>query len=241
MEWLKDRSSKLWRAMRAGLRLFLGLVLGGTLVLLVAIIAGRSLDAEPGSIAEWLAAVSALAALLAASYAAVQTSRTFRIEQGRDRQRDQAIRQRQAELVAVWAGLIMHRGPRITVSGVGNETQEPGVVCPESIPVTIRNASDLPIFGLTVDVYIGDPNQEEVVLGGRYKVLDDQNGTAVLGTLKDVEVVNPEMVESMSRAIALRPGSTSGPSPISIGWSFKDNAGVLWCKQPGRVLEEQAR
>lgn len=232
------------RAIQRDAGLLVGLVLGGAVVFLVAVAAGAALDAEPGSLADWIAAVATFAALIAASYAAVQTSRTFRLEQNRDRQRDRAVRQRQAELVAVWAGRITHRGPLNTVtfapgSSVGQTTRGPGVVYPESIPVTIRNASEVPVYDLTVDVYIGDSKVEEPVLGGRYKVVDVQNGLAVLGTLADVEVVTPELVESMVRVIETRPGADDEPSPIVIGWSFRDNAGVRWSRLPGGRLEEQ--
>jgi hypothetical protein len=218
-------------------RLFVALVLGGIVVFAVAIAIGAVLDAPPGSLAEWIAAVSTFAALLAASYAAIQTSRTFKLEQKRDLQRDEALRQRQAELVAAWIpDAIRHEGPMVTDSFVGDShtrTVEEGVVVPTILPVALRNASDLPVHSFTVEVYVGDSRTETPVLGGRWDF-----GPAFLGTHEKSNIISAALTESLTRVIEQRPGAADGPSPISIGWSFADNAGVRWRKVPGRPLEE---
>lgn len=169
--------------------------------------------------------MSTFAALLAASYVAVQTSRTFHLQQKRDRQRDEDVRQRQAEPVAVWPGRIPHHDPLTTItfapdSTFGEKTRGPGVAYPTRIPATIRNASEAPVYNLTVDVYIGDPNVEEPVLGGQHRVEDVKNGLAILDTIEDLEIVTPQLVESMVRVIEPRPGSPMNRRPSrSVGRS----------------------
>ena len=220
-------------------RLFVSLILVGVVVFAVSVATGTALGAEPGSLADWLAAVSTFAALLAAAYAAVQTSRTLSLELDRDRLRDQDRRQAQAELVAVWSGTIESQGPRITLKvepgKVPVETKE-GVCHPISIPVTVRNASPLPVHEVHVEIYFQDTRDGSWVLGGRHLVVDDASGIAIVGTREDMEIMTPDMVESMVPVLERLPGADAGPIPIGIGWSFRDNAGQRWRRGPGRPL-----
>lgn len=70
-----------------------------------------------------------------------------------------------------------------------------------------------------MDVCIGEPKVEELelVLGGRHEGVDARNGLAVLGTLAGVEIMTPELVESMVRVVETRPGSANEPSAVSVG------------------------
>lgn len=222
-------------------RLMGGLVLVGVVVFAIAVGVGQLLDAKPGTLADWIAATATLAALMAASYAGVQTGRTFRLEQKRDAQRDEDRRRQQAELVAVWAGMIESIGPQVTIKWEPGEparqSQAAGVIYPTSIPVTIRNASALPVYAMAIDIYFGDPSTEVAVLGGRYEVQDEVRGLAVFGTIEGIEVATPDVVASMVSVLKTLPGPRDEPRTVSIGCSFKDNAGLRWRRNPGGGLE----
>lgn len=221
-------------------RLFMGLVLGGAATFSVAVAIGVVLDATPGSLAEWVGGVSTFAALLAASYAAVQAGRVLQLERARDEIRDRAARQHQAELVAVWAGQIESQGPLVTVELVPGQptrqTQAPGVVHPIKMPVTVRNASLLPIYGLSVEVYVGEQGNPQ--LAGWHEVTTVEHGRAIVGTLRDVDITTPELIESMKPVIAAVQGFKQEPPRVTIGWSFKDNAGIWWRHRPDGRLED---
>ena len=124
--------------------LFAGLVLAGVVVFVLAVTIGHMVDAQPGSLAAWLVAVAATAALLAASYAAIQARRTFGLELARDReQRARADRAEQADLVAAWAD--------------GDPTHS-------SAPVArIVNGSALPVYDVEVEFICGQHRGSELV------------------------------------------------------------------------------
>lgn len=219
-------------------RLFVALVLGGIVVFAAAIAIGAVLDAPPGSLAEWIAAISTFAALLAASYAAVQTSKTFRLERDRDEQRAHDAKQSQAALVAVWSGRILMRGPLTTITWSGNEparqTTAPGVALPEYFPVNVRNASKLPVFGFTVDVYLTNQDSRPPTLAARY-VWEG----AVVDEYTDIDIATPDLLADLERALiehGMQPDELS--APLSLGWTFRDIVGVTWRKVPGQRLME---
>lgn len=219
-------------------RIFIGLVLGGAVVFALAVAIGAALDAEPGSQADWIAAVSTFVALLAASYAAIQTARTFGLEQKRDRQRDRDIRQQQAVQVAVWvSGPMPQIGQKIAHTWgpgdrVGTVTHSPGPTFPTSIPVTIRNTSDLPVFSLSVDLYAVDPADGALVL-----IQSHEYPTPVVDTIESYEIATPEFVEGMLRSLNEIPAATQGPLTYRVGWTFEDVSGRRWRRVPGSELE----
>ncbi|MEP9364653.1 hypothetical protein ABLE68_16925 [Nocardioides sp. CN2-186] len=223
--------------------LIIGLALVGLGLLGLALAIGWWLDAKPGSLADWLAAVATLSALLAATYAAIQTSRSYRLERDRDRKRDEENLRQQAAQVAVWpTSRPMWRGPLVTVEmpahGPNVITQAPGPMFPETIPVTIGNASSLPVFNVAIDVYIPDRESDGFV---RLARAHPEQGRVARGEVEIENIVTPELVEQMIAVLEKDPPpepTEGGFAPtISLGWSFRDVAGVRWIRVPGKELE----
>ncbi|GAA2146445.1 hypothetical protein GCM10009844_22520 [Nocardioides koreensis] len=217
-------------------RLFVWLVLVGLLVFATAVAVGGVLGGVPGTLADWVGAVSTFAALLAAGYAAVQTRRTFVLEQRRDAARDEDVRRGQAVLVAVWAGEMEWVGPRISSTFVPGSslpvtTRGQGVVYPTSIPVTVQNASQVPIYHLRVEVFVG-PSASTAVPGAACEVSDRATGVAVLGLTGPIEIVSPKFVGDLTPALESLPDAAKRPPGLYLGWSFQDNAGQWWRRLP---------
>lgn len=228
---------------RADTHLFVALVLTGLVVFAVAVGVGVVLGANPGSLADWVAAVSTFAALLAAAYAAVQTRRTFGLEQGRDAERVEQTRRAQAVQVAVWPGRLYWEGPLVTTNFTGDNpspqvTRSPGVVRPTSIPVTVHNASPVPVWHLYVEVWFsGMSAGSAMTLAAAFKVMGEADGIAVMGRTSGIEIATPELVGDMVRVLEMIPGADEAPVNAGIGWSFQDNAGQWWRRHPSGRLE----
>lgn len=89
--------------------------IAAAIILGPAIAIGIIADAKAGSIAEWVAAIATLGALLAALYAGQQAAKIVQVEQKRDAERDAAARRAQAEQVAAWG-----RGGKVYVLNSSN-------------------------------------------------------------------------------------------------------------------------
>lgn len=117
----------------------LALLIGG----LALAVGGLSLAASEwlvGTWPEWIEALATAAAFLAAAVAALYAAGVFSLEEARDRRREVAEHQAQAELVAVWLA-----------RGVGTSS---GPELSRQYEVQVRNASDLPIFDLRISASI---------------------------------------------------------------------------------------
>lgn len=130
------QSSRLNITFRAGLLISVVSVVG------IALAAGYLVGAEPGSFADWIAAVSTLAAfaaaVVAANFAADASSaarEALQVEQDRDDHRDELELRTQAELVAAWADYV----PVQQIGGTLHLIHQAGH------RVLVRNASALPI------------------------------------------------------------------------------------------------
>lgn len=211
--------------------LVVGLYVAFAVIVLVTLIAGGLAGADGGSYPDWLGAVSTLAAVLAAVYAGVQGARSLRIERDRDEQRAEESRMAQARQVAVWAPLGIHwRGPPVTNSWAGNGPVETATddapMAPESILVSIRNLSRLPVIDMTVDLYVGEDRR----LACRCPVAG-----AVLDELIGVEIMTPELSAQAGRVVATL-GPMDEPPLLYIGWSLTDVTGARWTRVPGNTL-----
>ncbi|WKN47136.1 hypothetical protein [Nocardioides sp. Arc9.136] len=220
---------------RGDTRLLVGLLLTGMVVFTVAITTGRLLGSEPGSLADWVAAMSTFAALLAAAYAAIQTRRVVNLERARDEERAEEGRRAQASQVAVWAyDAIMWRGPHVTVRmpSTGPQQMEDGISAPDYIPIRVLNASPLPVYHLSIEFYFGVPRQGPMVLGATY-----EHRTPVLGDIDLGDLATPDVVASLEATLRRLPGRHDEPRPMSVGWTFLDNLRVRWRYVPGGQLE----
>jgi hypothetical protein len=222
--------------------MFTVIVFVGVAILASAVNIGIWLDVEPGSLAEWVAGLSTWAALIAATYAAIQTGRTLRLERDRDRERDRIDRQRQAEQVAVFAGDLRWIGPLHTHTSVPGQSEMAltvggGVGNPEYFKVTVLNASPMPVHDLTVEVHYGEPSDDSPPLVARAPIIDVTDGYAILGT-KAHDLVTERFTTEIVAALEKIPNVRWDPPPLVLGWTFADNAGLWWRNSPGERLHE---
>lgn len=119
---------------------------GPTLIVLalgVWLVARGASQRGSASTADWVAAISTLGAFLGAAYASWYVARAYDVELKREQDRDRDTRTAQASLIAAWFDSRTHNpfdhGP-VTVTTDG---------------VLIRNASNLPVYGVTMIVTIG--------------------------------------------------------------------------------------
>jgi len=229
------------RSDRADARLFVWLMLVGMVVFAVAVAVGGVLGSDPGSLADWVAAVSTFAALLAASYAAVQTRRTFRLEQERDAERVDQTRRAQAVQVAVWTGEMDWISTKVTHvwspgSTEPDTTRDPGPIRPESIRVNIQNASPVPVYHLRVEVYVGEGGPSTATHAATFAVQGREHGIAVVGRMDRIEIATPELVSDLIGVLETIPGADNSPANTYFGWSFQDNAGKWWRRFPTGAL-----
>lgn len=124
-------------------------VAGALLIFAIAIGLGRLVGASAGegagagSYADWLAAVATLAAFCAAVIAGKFAYDALRIEQGRDRFRDEQLTRVQAERVAAWVDEI-----EVVEERDGWRPPRMG----KRQRLLIRNASDLPVINFRAAV-----------------------------------------------------------------------------------------
>lgn len=211
-------------------------------VLGAALCVGSAVDAAPGSYPDWLAAFATLAALAAASYAAVETSGAFALERKRDRQNQDDRRRHQAELVAVLAGRVSWQGPRVDhrfEPGIPTARAVTGVWRPDDIIVVVRNASSMPIHHLTIEVYFQDPRNDQWLIAGQCPVFDPETrGASLVEQTSPINIVSDELISTMTSVLERIPDAADGPVPITLGWTFNDNGDTRWQRRPGEGLVE---
>lgn len=115
-------------------------ILGLALVVAPGVAAGAAMDSAHGNIAEWIAAIATALAFVAAFFAAMYTKQAYEIEQAREDRALDAIEREQASKVAAWTVLKVMDGPK------GEH--------PAKSQFHIRNASDVPVTGVSVRFYL---------------------------------------------------------------------------------------
>jgi hypothetical protein len=188
-----------------------------------------------GSAAEWVASLATVAAFFAAVVAARLAGRTLSVEHRRDAERERERRREQVAQFAVWSDeVIPGIGGLVTVDfGPGQtqgvERQQPQPVLPEHIPVTVRNASPLPIHALRLEFYVRAPASADAwMYAGHF-----ERGLVPPQTTERVVADDLGLWEEMSRVLDRIPGSHDESADIGIGWSLRDNAGVRWRRAAG--------
>lgn len=211
--------------------------------------------AEAGTTPDWVAAIATLAAFGAAVVAGWYAHRALRVEQDRDRVRDEVARSAQAAEVAAWGelGLFYEDAPQAFSLGAETRTLRPWD--PVSLEVTVRNGSRLPVHNLWVQVYIAPKASRHPTweLVSDYYVGTVPPETDVEVDLLDCweivsypkPVANPNsptfgrLVKAMGKhGDAFREGQTG---VANIGWSFRDLRGEYWVVTPSRPLRPGPR
>ena len=226
------------------------LILGPALGIAVA------LDADSGSIAEWVAATATVAAFIAAVYAGVQAGRVVQLERARVDYRDRREQSAQAVLVAAWGGDIITTAKHtIVVSGPGSSQHaEVGPTIPARFQVTMRNASRLPVFETWLQVYFGHPDGRSA--GDWQLVAEHRVGTLLPEVDLEVDLVGARAIglaeqwfgdpaspvyQAMAAEFATRGTPFDAPPEMAVGWSLRDVSGLHWVHRPGGQLTQETR
>ena len=195
-------------------------IAGALLLFATAIGLGLLADADPGSFPDWVAAVATLAAFCAAVVAGKLAHDALKIEQGRDRDRQEEARKAQASLVAAW----VDGEPSVLDDGSGDLLR---------YKVVIRNHSQLPVTSVCIRLV-----HERV---GAERATHTYVGTSIdINTLPPGDLNNRYIsvrpVE-LSRASSIRDDEIEDASErLEVG--FRDATGALWRRTPrGRLLQ----
>jgi len=128
-------------------QLILESVLAAVLILGPAIAVGIAADVTLGSIADWVAALATLGALIAATQAARVATRVFRLERSRDDRYLEMLERAQAEKIGAWIGTTSIRIRTSLLPELERSKDSPAV--------DLRNASDLPVQHIHGRVFSG--------------------------------------------------------------------------------------
>jgi hypothetical protein len=205
------------RNRRADAGFALEVVLAGLVVFAVALTIGLVTGAESGSVAEWVGAISTLAAFLAAVVAAWFASKAYGREVARDRQLARDQRRRQAGLVAAWGATTQEAHHRTSTDGSADVFETPSLT---SLLLTVRNASELPVSIFQVHIYVGVHDTELV------RIAEVNKGVIEPGTNGPEEALTNLWLPSSATALASCSGAWSGRSGCdSVGRSRMQMAG----------------
>lgn len=211
-----------------------GLVIVGVSTIAIGMLMAEVLGSRDDSAAAWVTAAATLATLLAAVLAARYAAGALRLERDRERRRSQEQRMAQANLVAAWQSegytwrsgkVTVHLGP-----GAARESREDVPAVPESVPVTIRNASRLPVHQMHVDLYVRGSDQT-----GPLRPAGSSTPLSIVlpETTVHHDAMALELEATIRAALDSSLASRTGPSVLAIGYRFTDHAGITWQVKPG--------
>lgn len=212
-------------------------VLVSLLVLGPAVAIAVAMDAGAGSVADWVGALSTLAAFIAAVAATRYAARAFFIEQQRDLDRLAAETRAQASLVAAWSDYEVERQVGLEPA-MGGSAHEPFVGVPvlDLFERVARNASRLPVSNFWIQIYLIERDEYErdqylyvaSTFQGRLLPEDDKPFRCS---------AHDPVVTSINRAFEAQGVLGNAVPRLVIGWSFRDNASVDWVRGPDGALE----
>ncbi|MFC7500833.1 hypothetical protein [Nocardioides sp. GCM10030258] len=222
-------------------RTVFGVVAGGLLVVVgIAVGIGLVLDADAGSMADWVAASATVAAFGAAMLAADYAARALGIEQVRDGELLRERRRAQAALVAAWPDKFVpnwqqqQSGPPIAEEGIS------GAIA------MLRNASEVPVTNVHVDFSVvlaptgGATEEKPRYLGGEdLAVLPPSAEPRPIRWITEGET--PVMivgVPTLGDGQDYPDYGTYDPSHLVVDISFRDAAGILWRRDRLGRLDE---
>ncbi|WP_435746472.1 hypothetical protein [Nocardioides sp. SYSU DS0663] len=188
----------------------------------------RTAPASWASFPQWLEAVATGLAVVAAAVAALYAARAFGLERAREDRWQADQRRAQAALVAAWAsGPSYHHDRAALIDGLSVRSGIDGA------RVRVRNASDIPVARVTVDVSVdlsaeGAEPMRRVSLGTHaLPVLGPAVTEDVVVHADEVLTFNDPDVSFEDVVVTLR-----------VGLSFIDAAGVLWRRNDDGRLRE---
>lgn len=194
------------------------------LIVFAAAFVGHLMGADAGSYADWLAAIATLAAFAAASIAGWFAHRALRVEQARDRARDDLQTRSQAELVAAWVQMVWFKA--------GGATTTPTKFVPSEYQLFLRNASELPVLVVTavISARVHRPGGQAVHrLGTMTLEILAPSGQA---ERRDLGQGVQEKIEALNQAL----GEDERLS-VTAGIAFTDTGGRHWIREDDGVLE----
>jgi hypothetical protein len=165
------------------------------------------------TVASWVMAVTTALALVAALWAGHTARKLYAIEQGRDRDREQAEERRQADLVASWVSWSGLRPPLALPSGR---------ISPASLAV--QNGSAVPIYDVQV-TYL----EADATLGCQsFHVISPTGSQAHYREIK-CDAVLQRLDEPRGRDVRL---------DIRVSIAFTDAGGTRWTRESSGQLQK---
>lgn len=213
--------------------------IAGLMIFVLSVTIGIVTNADSGSVADWLAAISTLAAFVAAVIAARYAAQAVERERLRDERRDDSERRSEAASVAAWLNEMQYylTASKVRFISVGAEmVQDPAVAgfIPREIHVTVRNLSPFPVTQFRAHLYFRHRQREE---GEPIYIATYGLGRVMPG---DVE----HLIDSAYVCNAYYDVTTNFPAGENLaeyytvlGWSFRDNSGRGWLRRPDAELE----
>lgn len=195
-------------------------ILGLALVVAPGVAAGAAMDSAHGNIAEWIAALATALAFVAAFFAAQYTKQAYEIEQAREGRALDAIEREQASKVAAWINFTVLEGRDRSVH-------------PKDVNIFVRNASDVPVTGVSVRFYLvqwrGDELEDERDLGWIAVHLIPPNPEPHMMQLP------PDARAALVKFWNTTPGLSRD---LRVRIRFVDAAGTPWQRHPDGELEK---
>lgn len=191
-------------------------------VLIVTGLACAGVGLDDGSVSDlpaWLEGVSTLAAVVAASAAAIYAAGAFQLETQREDRFVDAQRRHQAERVAAW---------HVLRRSVSDPTERPLAFAPSTNVVRARNASDLPVTSATFVLQFGD----EMIGAQELAVLPPSTEPM------DVPLERELIIALQGARERFTPDFPGHPPPVAIDLAFTDAAGQRWRRTAAGSLSE---
>jgi hypothetical protein len=153
-----------------------------------------------GDVPAWMSAIVSLLALCSAVYGVTQAWRVLKLQRDADRRAEEKLNKRlgderraQAAKVSAWIAMVHEGAAAIAVANV-------------------RNASELPVYGLTAGIHLNGQVAETLDIG-----------------------VLPPDAEPLRRPLT---ASGRPADPRGVELAFRDSAGLLWNRSPEGKLTE---
>lgn len=209
---------------------FVEVVLVGLIVAVLALALSQLTGATPGSVPDWIAAISTFAAFVSAATAAGYAAKAYEIQREVSAAGRRAEHRSQATLVSAWVEAELAQA----IQGGKQSAVEANII------VSMRNASDLPVHRVIVHLMAraADPEKywEYEVDGSVVELRDFRLSTLPPSTEPLVrKLESPELAHMANRY------EQKGPDPtvvLAVAVEFTDAAGVKWARRTDGTLLE---
>jgi len=168
-----------------------------------------------GNLAEWVSALGAIGALIAAVWAATTSGKLFRIESSRDRTAAERAEKEQASGIASWCVKVLRGGDGEPTAGNG---------------VQVHNSTDSPVYYVEVFSTYSVSKDSEPVQRKPFRMDILPPGDFVAEEHKTYHWTFPDQKEDVQGLV--RP-ITKNSNWRVIELRFTDSYGLRWCRIDG--------